>query len=253
MKTQRKPFYVDRSSWSVQEKDAQLELQDVFELPEAVVRMDVRAKTHLCKLLESPKSKRLRDVFKASMREAGDDSREIGLGWGLHFRAIYMSAWCHDLAWFAVTPSSAPELVKVRTPFKRTCHVCGNGGFGYRRPTDGFGKKSDGDLLAHVPLPSRLKQSVVGAREEIRRLRANGDFDVLMKEVAQGVRRLRRSINAYVILPVFQFDARGERVAISNAAWLAPGAMPDTAAIEAGKSEKYFSPCSWCRGSGSEY
>lgn len=251
MSQNRKPFYIERTNWKAEGKrGTPPALQDVFELPKGAAGMDAEVKSRLCDLLASPKAAGLRDALQSSVRALETHST---MGWGLTFRATYMFAWCHDLAWFAMAPSSAPQLVTVRTPFKRTCHVCESGGFGFKRPSQGFGKKSDGDLLANPPIPSPLRLTIARVRNEIRGLRSNGTLDPVMRDVAKGVERLGRSINAYYILPILQFDDRGERVAISNDTWLSPGVEPEGPAADGQDPGKYFAPCPWCRGSGSEY
>lgn len=239
------PFYIGPFTWKADQKKGRTpDLQDVYELPPAIARLDKRVKGQLCKLLASEKSSSLRAALKRSVKEL-ETHRDMG--WGLTFRATYMSAWCHELAWFAMAPDSGPTLVTVRTPFKRCCHVCG-GGDGFKKPTSGFGRKSPGDLLETPPIPEGLQKAVAAVLQEVGSLRASGVLDPIMKEVARTMGRLGRQVNAYLMFPVVDFDIQGERAAISTGNWLAPGHLPGPE-----PEPKYYKPCSWCRGSGAEY
>ncbi|MEK7281099.1 MAG: hypothetical protein AAB037_01945, partial [Chloroflexota bacterium] len=134
----RSHFFIDPLEWKAdQRKGLTPALQDVYELPPAIARLDRKVKGQLCKLLASEKASSLRAALRQSVKEI-DMYRDMG--WGLSFRATYLFAWCHELAWFAMAPSSEPTLVTVRTPFKHSCHEC-NGGYGYKGPGEGFGRK----------------------------------------------------------------------------------------------------------------
>lgn len=219
-------------------------LQDAYELPPAIARLDKKVKSQLCKLLTSEKSSSLHAALKRSVKEL-ETHRDMG--WSLTFRATY-SAWCHELAWFAMAPSSDPWLVTIRTPFKRCCHVCESGGYGFKLPGEGFGRKWPGDVLETPPIPAGVRKAAAEVLQEVALLRSSGTLDPIMKEVARTMGRMGRSVNAYLVLPIIRFDAQGERVAIGHGNWLAPGVMPRP------ESEpKYYKPCSWCRGSGAEY
>lgn len=242
----KNPFYIDPYKWHAdRRKGATPDLQDVYELPPAITRLDKKVKGQLCKLLASERSSSLRAALKRSVKEL---EMHRDMGWSLTFRATYISAWCHELAWFAMAPDSGPTLVTVRTPFKRSCHVCGSGGRGFKLPGEGFGRKSPGDVLENPPIPECLQKAVAAVLQEVVSLRASGVLDPIMKEVAREVGRLGRDSIAYLLFPVVRFDAQGERAAISTGNWLAPGVMPGPE-----PEPKYYKPCSWCRGSGAEY
>lgn len=243
----KSPFFIDPLEWKADQRKGMqaAALQDIYELPPAIARLDKRIKGQLCKLLASEKSSALRAALSRSVKEL-ETHREMG--WGLSFRATYLFAWCHELAWFAMAPSSEPTLVTVRMPFKRCCHVCGSGGYGFKGPSSGFGRKSAGDVLETPPVPAGLQTAVAAVMLEVARLRALGLLDPAMKDIARTVGRLGRSVNAYIVLPVVDFDMQGERVAVSAGRWLAPGVRPGV-----NPEPKYYKPCSWCRGSGAEY
>lgn len=239
-------FFIDEFEWKVDpRKNARhSSLQDVFELPSAIVQLDKKVKSWLCELLASEKTASLHDALERSRKELDADR---AMGWGLSFRATYLFAWSHDLAWFAMAPSSGATLVTIRKPFKSCCHVCEGGGYGYKGPGEGFGRKWDGDLLKEPPIPAGLQKSVDEIKQEISLLRSSGVFDPIMKDITRAMKKLGRSPNAYIILPIFDFSVEGKTVAMCAGKWLSPGALAGV------YPTRYYSPCSWCRGSGVEY
>lgn len=250
----RKPFYVDWTKWKVNpRRGTDPMVQDVYELPAAIMKMDKRVKRHLCKVLASKKAAPLREAIRRS--EAVYKVNRL-MGWKLVFRGQYLGSWSHDLAWFSMAPSTEPKLVTVRTPFEHCCHVC-IGGSGFKAPSISSGRHRPGAVLEKTRIPSGIREADFQAACEIMRLRSSGVLDQSMKEIARALKDLGRGIVSYVVSPLSIHYFNGKPMAISGSPVLSPAMThlptPKQKKVRQSMAKTYFKPCSWCKGSGIEY
>lgn len=225
--------------------------QFVGQIPQPILELDRKVHSSLIDILESARANELRLIMEKSK-----DYLTYG-GWQVAFRAVYMEWWCRELAALRIMRKSALELLNFKhTVLHRVCHHCKSTS-GHRLPFLRNGKMvHPGDVYRNPGIPQEMKIADRLFQFEIGKLRGQGIFDEIMREIAQVLTESQASILAYKIKTVATHFSR-EAPAMRVGTWLSPAMEGVEKSSQVNLKDSYFwkqwhyyKQCSFCNGLG---